>query len=479
MSEGAQIDYEALAKQAGAIGSESASAGRGVDYAALAKQAGATSSKAADQPEKAGFGKRFLQSSGFEGMVEAGKNPPQTFGDVVSRGLAPAKELVGKVFAPAQHLQEIIAAHKAGNKEGTVSGVSKLVDSFIPGTGNANELSQNTMKDVQDKNYAALGGTATGLATQLALTRGAVKGPAALKESAVGAYRGIGNPFGLASTGEELLTQGISPRASATSFKPSLAKAAPDLKAYHAESPIKNVQDLNDAIPEIKQRIWDNEVDPALKRQAAKPLNMSPVSDAVRKQITPELREFDSANADKLDTLAAKLSNARNVAQGNSLLKYINGQLESYFSKYPAARRANLMANPETAGWEAARSELRNQFLGTLEQAGETGVRDARLRYGALMDIGDEVERRVNVADRAKPMSLGRILGLVGAVPTGGLSVAAGELSTYLNKPDVLVRRGLSRLGRGAAPQAPQLLGRGTGSQLLGRKSLFSVNEPE
>jgi|SRR5216684_1946352 len=41
MSDGAQIDYEALAKQAGAIGSKPAS----MDYAALAKQAGATDSQ--------------------------------------------------------------------------------------------------------------------------------------------------------------------------------------------------------------------------------------------------------------------------------------------------------------------------------------------------------------------------------------------------------------------------------------------------
>src|SRR5207302_7463314 len=107
----------------------------------------------------------------------------------------------------------------------------------------------------------------------------------------------------------------------------------------------------------------------------------------------------------------------------------------------PAARRANLMNNPETAGWEAARADLRNQFLNTLEGAGETGVRDARLRYGAFDTLQDAVERRVNVADRAKPMSLGRIVGLAGGAPTGGLSLVAGELSNYLNKPDVLIRR--------------------------------------
>ncbi len=140
---------------------------------------------------------------------------------------------------------------------------------------------------------------------------------------------------------------------------------------------------------------------------------MQPVADAVRAQISDEMKTFDETNANKLETLATKLEDARDVTSANKLLKYVNGQLESYFQKFPAARRANLMNNPETAGWEAARAELRNQFLSTLEDAGETGVRDARLRYGAFDTLQDAVERRVNVADRAKPMSLGRIVGVL------------------------------------------------------------------
>ena len=293
-----------------------------------------------------------------------------------------------------------------------------------------------------------------------------------VRQAGATAYRAVGNPAGLASTGEELLTQGIGPRASATGFKDSLVKAAPDLKAYAADSPIKNVQDLNDAIPEIKQKIWSGEVEPALQRQGAKPVNMQPVADAVRKQISSEMSEFDPINTEKLETLAKKLENARDVNSANSLLKYANGQLESYFAKYPAARKANLMNNPETAGWEAARSSLRDQFLSTLEDAGETGVRDARLRYGALTDIGNEGERRVNVADRAKPMSLPRILGIVGAPVTGGLSVAAGELANYLNKPDVLVRRGIANLPETAPIRTTPFQGPAPKGNLPGAPSL-------
>lgn len=289
----------------------------------------------------------------------------------------------------------------------------------------------------------AAGLEAPELASDVAKTGEIVK---AIPKATGKVVRAVGNPYGLASTGEEMLTQGISPYAKATGFKNALTKAGSDIKAFDSENPIKGVQDLNDAIPEIKKKIWSEEVEPALQRQGSRPVDMKPVADAVRQQITPEMKEFDEGNADKLDALATKMENTRDITSANRLLKYVNGQMESYFAKYPSARRADLMANPETAGWEAARQSLRNQFLTTLENAGENGVRDARLRYGALEEIGKQVERRVNVADRAKPMSINRILGLAGAIPTGGLSVAAGELGHYLNKPDVLIRRGIANL---------------------------------
>jgi hypothetical protein len=122
-----------------------------------------------------GFGQRFLESSGLSGLVEAAKNPPQDMGDLFSMAMGPAKQLAGVVAAPAQHLSDIIAAHKAGDKEGVLSSASKFLDSFIPGTGVANQVAQNTIKDVQEGNAGAIAGTATGLAAQLALLKGLSK----------------------------------------------------------------------------------------------------------------------------------------------------------------------------------------------------------------------------------------------------------------------------------------------------------------
>lgn len=319
------------------------------------------------------------------------------------------------------------------------------VAGFTPPTNPVPAIQQRLQEAKEHPAAAAGAATTDALAATLPFVAGkVVELPAG--EIVSGGWRKIGNPLGLASTGQELLTQGISPRTSLLNFKPSLERAAGDLKTFDAQSPINSVQDLHEAIPEIKRKIWSQEVEPALQRQANKPVDMKPVASAVREQISPEMKEFDEANATKLEQLAVKLENTRDVKSANSLLKYINGQLESYFQKFPAARKANLMNNPETAGWEAARATLRQQFLSTLEDAGETGVRDARLRYGAFDTLQDAVERRVNVADRAKPMSLSRIVGLSAAAPTGGLSLILGELSNYLNKPDVLVRRGIRNL---------------------------------
>lgn len=495
MSAAAQIDYDALAKEHG--GSAAAST---IDYDALAREGGGVLAQPGDEKKAddtgiwagvkrntigaiAGLYHAFADPATEQEKTKLlkavqsekswqtahGYDPNQVDESLATNPSRIALALHRIVDAPAGELaakgkSEVdIAQDLLGKKEtwkGANAYLSGRMDqglSTIPMVGPwINSVAERAEKG----DYS---GAATDIAAAVAVSKSGelVKGAAGLVGDTGGVirsgWRKIGNPFGLASTGEELLTQGISPRTSLTKFGPSLEKAAGDLKAFDAQSPIRNVHDLNDAIPEIKQKIWSEEVEPALQRQATKTVDMQPVAEKVRAQVSDEMRTFDEANAEKLDKLADKLETAKDVKGANSLLKYINGQLESYFQKFPAARRANLMNNPETAGWEAARSELRNQFLDTLESAGETGVRDARLRYGAFDTLQDAVERRVNVADRAKPMSLGRIVGLAGAAPTGGLSLVAGELSNYLNKPDVLIRRGISKLPEPvrATPFAP------------------------
>lgn len=105
------------------------------------------------------------------------KNPPKSWGDVFSMATGPATQAAKTVAAPGKILQDMIAAHKAGDHEQVIDHIGKLADSFIPGTQNAYEVSRQTLDDVQNGNYAGVAGTAGGLGLQLALARGALKEP--------------------------------------------------------------------------------------------------------------------------------------------------------------------------------------------------------------------------------------------------------------------------------------------------------------
>jgi hypothetical protein len=265
----------------------------------------------------------------------------------------------------------------------------------------------------------------------------------------------LGNPYTMGMGWNDLVTKGVRPRARATGWQDALQSPGVQraVKEYHDASPINSMEDFKDAVPEIKEKLWDEKVQPALDRQGPRPVDMKPVAEKVRGAITPQMREFDPNGVKAMEDLASKLDKARTVSEASELNKYANSQLESYFSKYPTARRSALATSPDTMGWENARSAIREQLGKTLEDAGETETQSARKDYGHLTTIEKELERKVNVNDRKSSMSLPRILGLVGAVPTGGMSVVAGEIAHHLNQPDVLIRRGMNKLN---PPEAPK-----------------------
>jgi len=382
---------------------------------------------------------------------------PKSFGEAVSTGLHqglktldPRESVGGQAVQTLTGTvpQEYFGARERGHD--------------IPYSAAAGVSSATGVRPLQMEQAAEHGDTAGVL--------GEAAGPAALAVApsaisripkipgATPALKAIGEPFHIGMSGEDLLKKGVSPRAQATGWDDAISRPGVQraLTEHNAATPIKSAADLDEAIPLMKEKVWKEKVEPALERQAKREVDMHPAAEAVRKAVSPEMQEFDPEHADQLHSLADKLEGSRNVEGANRLLTYVNGKLESYFAKYPSARRANLLNNPDVAGWESARRAIREQFLNTLENAGEKQIREARQDYGGLETIGKEVERRVNVADRAKPMSLSRLLGLMAAVPTGGVSVVAGEVAHHLNKPDVLIKRGISRLNPPAeAPFTP------------------------
>lgn len=274
-----------------------------------------------------------------------------------------------------------------------------------------------------------------------------------------GALKATGGAgLGLGLPAEDLITKGVRPRARAQGWQEAMESPGVQraIKEADAATPIKNIEDFHDAVGPMKEKIWNEKVQPALDRQGPRPVDMKPAAQAVRDAITPVMREFNPTGVAALEDLAGKLEKSRTVEEANELQKYANGQLEVYHAKYPTARRAAMNSNPDTLGWETARRAIREQLNQTLEDAGETQTADARKDYGHLTAIEKELERKVNPNERKAPINLARTLGLIGAIPTHGASILAGEVISHMNDPNVLLRRGIAKLNPPAeAPFTP------------------------
>jgi hypothetical protein len=287
---------------------------------------------------------------------------------------------------------------------------------------------------------------------------------------------------------EAAAIQAIKPSPKAVEkFKNDWNTAAHDIQDYDKTSKIETVGDLHEALPDMKEKIWNDEIEPAVARHADETVDMSPVKKAVLDSLTPSMRKLEPEAVADVEKFAERIGAASTVSEAEGDLTYINGKLDSYFAKNPAAKSANLIANPDTAMWETARRGIREQFLQTLEAAGETGIRDARQRYGALSGLQNSVEsaagrlartpygsgalNRTALAEVIGGGMLGGVGALVGGPILGAAGGAAGALAAaaeLLRKhnmnPDVLLRKAIeSTEGAPQAAPAPNSGGTPTG----------------
>lgn len=437
-----------LASRAGGV---LADVGKGIAKGALSTATGVSSLL----HEIPGIGETLAPEAGIK-AAEQVATPTNTaqkvgkYGEQTAEFFLPAgaeekgAELLGKL---AEYLPEGVKFSK---------GATKLAAKMI-----AEGLSTGTVSKVQ------AGATpGTGVEPFVEGAAAGVAGPLVSK-AAGKAVEQAGKAFAIGRPGEELLTKGIKPKASLRNFSTDLKTAAPDLIKFAKATPIKTVADLNEAIPQIQDKIWNDEVAAPIAKHAKEKIDAAPVKKAIEDSITAPMREFDPAAAKDAQEIADKMGRSRTIDEANETLKYINAKLDSYFAKYPAARSSDLLKNPETAALEAGRRALRVQMIDKLADLGEKGVGDARARWGALEGVQNAVESRVNVAQRrnlfTQPriggglMSLGEIgLGFLSGHPAAALAAipttVGSELMERANNPDVLVKRGIKALRREAEP---------------------------
>ncbi len=253
-------------------------------------------------------------------------------------------------------------------------------------------------------------GGVTGAVTG-AVLHGAANAPRVVR--AVNAVRKgtVDNPL-------QTLVQALKPRSSAVNFDRSLTRAVPDIKDAEAfmGKPISGLEDAIQAVKLAKnanRARWNQFMGPAAERGQL--VDMTPVADAMNASI-PDRFRFENTLPDGSPNAALQSRlNTSNVYRGakvpvqkaEQLLHDTNAELDAYYAKYPASQRADLRANPETAGTVAQADAIRNALYSTFDDPSlGLGTRELNLRYGALMDMEDALMRRKNVAARQQPQSL-------------------------------------------------------------------------
>jgi len=270
------------------------------------------------------------------------------------------------------------------------------------------------------------------------------------------------------------MTKAVKPLSRNLEFTRALDRALPEVKAAEADlgRSIAGVDDMIEAVKLAKQRVWEQReqfTGPA--RAMNSQVDLTPVADAMIKAIPEKLKLEDPAAAARLIETANKYRGKFSIQDAEAFLKTTNAEMDSYYAKYPTARRQAAIANPDTAALDAQAKALRTQIYRTLDAPGQgSGPRELSQRYGSLLNLEEELYRRRNVAARQQPDSLSEQVGkwtaaghiVKGLITKSPSDVAMGMMesraATWLKEQqtaDNIIRSTMANYTRKPIPVAP------------------------
>lgn len=229
------------------------------------------------------------------------------------------------------------------------------------------------------------------------------------------------------------LTQAIKPRANQLHWNQAMESAVPDIKAAETV-PITDTHTALDTIKQAKgqnRTAYDQFRGPA--NQMGTTVDYTPVADHIDASIPTTLLHEAQAGVPNAVAAVKSLKATANayrtqvpLATAEKLLQEANAELDSYYAKYPRQQWSALQTNPETAATFAKAQAMRDAIYGALDAPGQgAGARELQRRYGALLDMEQEIQRRQNVAARQQPVSLAQQIGKAKAA--GKLGMAAAQ----------------------------------------------------
>lgn len=239
---------------------------------------------------------------------------------------------------------------------------------------------------------------------------------------------------------EMMVIQAIRPRSSRLLFKDNLGRSMPELKASEAAlgRPITNISETLETVAHAKARVRaDYDAIAGPKRAIGTLVDLTPVADAMVESVPKKLALENPKAVAAITRLADRYRTQVPVADAERYLVETNAELEAYFNKFPASRRASEAANPETALTVAQAKSLRDAIYRTLEHPGQgQSARELNKRYGALMEFEQELKRRIVPAQRAQPESVAEQISTahaVGQIVRGAYQLSHGNVAGAAN----------------------------------------------
>lgn len=416
------IDYEALAKQHGAISSMPATApGKNgeIDYEAIAKQHGAIGSTPAPQAASASSSNEFDPAKaaanpigyGYEraghAVVNFGKNLITTLGSMLPNvAPTPTDILTGSANTVAGGIESFEKA----KAEGQAAREAPTTTAAIPHRiGQAGYTAAGLLAPVGGKALEGAGeqfgkgdisgglGTTTGLLTPIGaahLTPRVTGPPPAAEVTPVHVEALTGLIEDRGGT--------VDPHETATAALPTLRETAVRMKVDPSTLKGREAGQTTLRVAEQAVRDTQNEFNDIRKPYNSVLVDQKPIAQAYRDAITPELLANEPKVARTLERTAQKFDQPAPLDQVNQFRIRMNNQLNAFEQR---GTTAQIMSDIETKAQKAATNAARDieyNTVGRLSGLDPEYIRSLKQREGSLIEAKSSLTKEYNRASGAQ-----------------------------------------------------------------------------
>ncbi|HVW86456.1 MAG TPA: hypothetical protein VHB50_17340 [Bryobacteraceae bacterium] len=375
-----QIDYDALAKQAGAVSSAPVQT---PDYDALARQAGAISH---DEAHPLDAAKRAIHdwwdqvSNGPLNLVQTGKGIAGMFTGESERAMG------------QQNLdlwQKAKNAYNHGDYTGAAAHALNYALNGIPGLQLGSALDEAGEKFQRGDVGGGIGHT-LGVATNIAI---GAKGPN-IVDLAMRAPATVGAVF--EAHPDIALVKALRPTPSDANFIERLPDARADVAAAGKVTNNETLLKTAAVARDMNRQAWEQWASPA--RDAGLQAAGAPIVQATVKSIPETLWREDPQQAQRIvDTARQAYGDPLDVRTLETLLKEKNAELNAFYARAEGKQNAAVQSGSPEAVVKAQRDAIADSLYKLLDPQNEgAGPKEIQERYGAIRALEDAATRRRN-----------------------------------------------------------------------------------